>query len=1138
MARAKRPIRWDRATVIASAKRYKKSAKYRRNRARAKREEQKVARGSNVSTRNGVEAASILYGRTRVGGATTFVETNADSKAYHVSNSGNSQIVYIANVAGATGNDISVETLCSGTQGAIAITVVDEKISIRLKSTAGVSESSALDVILAVNADASAAALVLAHWGDGDGSGTAAAESETHLRDGGGTWLHQVITLACHEIDAIETLLLNDTAVTFGASPDPRWAIGDYSGRVFLALNAGGDNQTAQPDLAAQLPARWTADHRQRGHAHAYLILVWSSGTFPEGLPTITFQVRGKKVYDPRTAQTVWSNNAALVIADYLTDARYGLGVAYGDFANLDDAADICDETITTIDGSEARYTINGAIDTSESPSSVLEQMASAIAGEIVFQGGRWWLFPGTWRTPAIALSESDIRGALSVEVLQSRSSAFNSVRGTYSAPSANYERTDFPPIKNDLYLSEDGEQIWEDFDLPLITSPSQCQRVAKIFLERARQSISVSGVFGLEALAAQVGDVVTLTVDKYGWSAKQFEVRGTAISLAADIGATVEMELAETAEGIYDWSVDEETKIDLAPNTDLPDPSTVYPPTSLLLESGTEHLYIRADGTIFSRLYLEWIAPKDVFVTDGGRYEIEYRKVEESGWTPVTFAAGGATSAYILDVQDGAAYDVRIRAVNAIGAVSEWCVATGHVVVGKTAPPSDVAGLAAIFSDYQITLSWIRITDLDFAAYEIRRGATWESAAFVTQLRGTMFIFEPLAAGAYTFLVRALDTSGNYSTSSVSATITVSAPSTPTGTADFIGPDVLLDWNESSGSFAIADYSLFYGDEFATSTLIATTKATTYRLRVTWQGGRTFWIEPRDIHSNTGSPLAITTAVALPGEVQSLGATVIDNNVLLKWSAPTSGTLPVEYYRVLRGATFAAATLIGTTPATFSVVFEVQSGNYTYWIVGYDTAGNAGTERSVSATVLEPPDFDLVDQQTLSSGTAVSAVEDPTGTVILTANTTETFEEHFTANSWTSPQDQIDDGYSYFLEPSPTSGSWSKVYDIGALIDATTIRVAETRRNLVGTPTVTKLVAYSTDGISWGEVQNSDSVFAASLRFVRVTYQVGEELVAEGTPLGLLLAITGTGAPAGGGGGGTPVATPLGLLLCITAEA
>jgi hypothetical protein len=58
--------------------------------------------------------------------------------------------------------------------------------------------------------------------------------------------------------------------------------------------------------------------------AYLYIRMKYDQSAYPNGIPLFTAVVRGKRVFDPRSSTTAWSDNAALCIRDYLTSA-YGL---------------------------------------------------------------------------------------------------------------------------------------------------------------------------------------------------------------------------------------------------------------------------------------------------------------------------------------------------------------------------------------------------------------------------------------------------------------------------------------------------------------------------------------------------------------------------------------------------------------------------------------------------------------------------------------------------------------------------------------------------------------------------------------------------------------------------------------------
>ena len=68
-------------------------------------------------------------------------------------------------------------------------------------------------------------------------------------------------------------------------------------------------------------------------------------------MPMISATVRGKKIVDYRDGGTRWSDNAALCIADYLTEPTYGMAFPAAtelDLANFNAEANHCDEIVQT----------------------------------------------------------------------------------------------------------------------------------------------------------------------------------------------------------------------------------------------------------------------------------------------------------------------------------------------------------------------------------------------------------------------------------------------------------------------------------------------------------------------------------------------------------------------------------------------------------------------------------------------------------------------------------------------------------------------------------------------------------------------------------------------------------------------
>jgi len=139
-------------------------------------------------------------------------------------------------------------------------------------------------------------------------------------------FLHRVLAFAGHEIESFDEIYINDAKVTNLESDGnvkeielPDGTLSDrYDGFIRINKHLGADDQLADSDLVSEV-ADWTSAHRLRGIAYLYCRLKFNSDKFPNGVPTVTATIKGKKLYDPRTDTTAWSDNPALCLRDYLT---------------------------------------------------------------------------------------------------------------------------------------------------------------------------------------------------------------------------------------------------------------------------------------------------------------------------------------------------------------------------------------------------------------------------------------------------------------------------------------------------------------------------------------------------------------------------------------------------------------------------------------------------------------------------------------------------------------------------------------------------------------------------------------------------------------------------------------------------
>tara|TARA_R110000765_G_scaffold97508_1_gene183343 strand:+ start:3094 stop:5631 length:2538 start_codon:yes stop_codon:yes gene_type:complete len=563
-------------------------------------------------------------------------------------------------------------------------------------------------------------------------------------------FLHRIIAVAGHEIEAFDDIYIDDEIITLDGtgnvtSPER------YDGKVRILTHLGSPDQAADATLVSE-SSKWTSEHRLRGIAYMYIRLQFNADTFPNGIPEITSIISGKKVYDPRTTTTAWSDNPALCLRDYLVSG-YGLAE---EVANIDDtlviaAANVADQT-NTIAGT-TRYTCNGAFTTASTPYDMISSLLTSMDGSMWYAQGKWRMKPAYWTAPVLALTEDDLRSSINVSTRHSRRDNFNVVKGTFRGSESNWQTTDYPQVTNSAFLSADGgQESVADVDLPFTDNSIEARRIALISLERNRQQLTVSASFGLRTLEAQVGDNITLTSARFGWDSKEFEVVSWNFGLVGDYDLQTNMVLRETAESVYDEVND--GIVYERDNTSLLSPFDV-PSVGLSAVARTQVIREKLTNII------------TLTVSSGASERIDYVEAEFklSSDTPwISLGTGQIGEFKAVDLEDGD-YDFRARAINTFGIKGIFTYLNSFNASGLLEPPSDVENFVAEVNGSVITLDWDAVPDLDLSYYRIRYSpsllnATWaNSITYVDKVsRPASSVSVPARAGTY--LVRAYDKS------------------------------------------------------------------------------------------------------------------------------------------------------------------------------------------------------------------------------------------------------------------------------------------------------------------------------------------------------------------------------------------
>lgn len=510
-------------------------------------------------------------------------------------------------------------------------------------------------------------------------------------------YLHLVLALAHGQIQGVRPRFW----VGDRASDHP-----DIASRIYLATRNGADNQTAIN--IPELGSLWTPAHRLAGIAHAYLRMDYSATAFPSGAPACTFLIDGcNTLLDPRTGTTGWSNNAALVILDYL---RRSEGLDAGDhlidYDSFIAAANVCDELVPTYEsatpgGEEKRYTINGVISLDAGPASIIDAMESACCGQLVFSGGKYRLYVGAFEYPTTTIDESWLRGDPTIRLAPSRAQQFNTIRGSYVDPLQDWQPADFAEVVNEPQLLADGTEVVQTVNYALTTSGATARRLAKIDLYRNQNASSLQLPLNWSGMTLSLWQTVRV---------KGFAPLGDrcyrVVEFTLAEGGGVDITLQEETPDLYEWDV----ATDDVPARSLATLPPLFPyPVVETVRAGLT--YDQINGTY--AVAVGW-APVRGWTQSIADYTVEVR-FEDGTWQGVGNPTGNT---YTFAVPDDALYVVRVRANDVVGTDGPFSYAqTGD---GATRRLGQLADFAVTAIGDGVEATWTADVNA-FGGYEVQ---------------------------------------------------------------------------------------------------------------------------------------------------------------------------------------------------------------------------------------------------------------------------------------------------------------------------------------------------------------------------------------------------------------------------------
>ncbi len=443
--------------------------------------------------------------------------------------------------------------------------------------------------------------------------------------------------------------------------------------------------------LTSAFPSKWTGEHKLVGttfsvvkckavkQADRYKIYKWR-GPFQMGEPALSVVADWSKMYDPRDpTQTLGnrstykhSRNAALVWAWWRTHP-YGRRKPESavNWEKVAEQADICDQTVTGIEGSQPRYTCDVVAADDRDRGEVEESILKAFDAQIMFdETGKAWPRAGYYYTPSVSLDR--YRDIMSMETMETQNGETDTqgVIVRYTDPDNDWSVQPSAPWINDDHYIEGQPLDYLTVDIPTISNHNQAMRVAKALGKRFQALKKIGPTTGLRSLKALQERIVDISYDNV-YSGPYEIIAPIEIDQSGMICSFTAVEVDENR-----WTLlegEESSKPNLSSSVGTVDIAIVS-----LGVAGFEGDKIKVTYT-----------PDG----DGAAPDFQYREEGSTDWIPMTVDDDEGV-AWSGPITVGLVYEVQYRNVSPGGTVTEW---SDPVTVGTTTYTSLPADAATI---------------------------------------------------------------------------------------------------------------------------------------------------------------------------------------------------------------------------------------------------------------------------------------------------------------------------------------------------------------------------------------------------------------------------------------------------------
>jgi hypothetical protein len=519
-----------------------------------------------------------------------------------------------------------------------------------------------------------------------------------------GNWRHYGVLIAAHRTLGPVEHWLDKREVELDGSNNVTTAPYTTGGTAYAKIRAfrGLPGQAAYALWVSNFP-EITAAHDFAGLSYGALAARRPPGElfddlYPSGREPVYAPVwdMNDRVFDPRSATYGWTDNAALIIA---AEAEFhGKAVDWDEVA---EEANHCGVLVTNAEGgTQAKWTLNGVFDDSQSWEVVRDQMAIACDAWFYERSdGKVGFKVGGWTAPELVLRDDDF-----LSLTLSEGASGPDTPGQFSIkyvdPARGYLETPSGAYVLDAGAGRSEQSAW------LVNSHNQASRIAKRLALKARPKYALRGtikIIGYEAIGQRFVRVIS---DQLGIN-RVFEVDRLVREAG---GRTFTIEGSNAASADFDFVAateepDRPVYAEVISEDDIPD------------VTGFDGMAISGTGGV-AQIEWFWDAQDLAF-----SQEVRFRRSPQD-WQ-IASPVAGQNSLITTGLLDGGSYDAQVRNKTSSGRLGDWSPMIARGALANSTPPGALSLFAASLVGADVAISWRAPNSAVYFATRVFRGPT-----------------------------------------------------------------------------------------------------------------------------------------------------------------------------------------------------------------------------------------------------------------------------------------------------------------------------------------------------------------------------------------------------------------------------